>query len=186
MFDIIVCDPPWEYGSNMFDAAKRQTSSAETKYLTTNPKDFHTLPLKDICSENCLLFMWVTGPQLQAGMNLMDAWGFKYVQTPFVWHKEATCPGSYTNTSCEFVLLGKRGKIPERQGGARNERQLLVKKRSHKHSEKPEEIQDAIERMFPNANKLELFARRHRGGWTCTGNELDGLDVFEFVQQKLK
>ncbi len=26
---------------------------------------------------------------------------------------------------------------------------------------------------------LEIFARRHRPGWTCIGNELDGLDIRE-------
>jgi N6-adenosine-specific RNA methylase IME4 len=39
--------------------------------------------------------------------------------------------------------------------------------------------------MFPDAKKLELFARRHTEGWTCTGNELDGLDVRESLA-KLK
>lgn len=46
------------------------------------------------------------------------------------------------------------------------------------HSEKPEPFQDDIERLV-NGPYLELFARRHRPGWTCIGNELDGLDITE-------
>jgi N6-adenosine-specific RNA methylase IME4 len=40
-----------------------------------------------------------------------------------------------------------------------------------KHSAKPEHLQDSLDIMFPGANKLELFARREKKGWTCLGNE---------------
>lgn len=40
-----------------------------------------------------------------------------------------------------------------------------------KHSAKPEILQDRLEKMYPKANKLEMFARRSRSGWTCIGNE---------------
>jgi N6-adenosine-specific RNA methylase IME4 len=43
-----------------------------------------------------------------------------------------------------------------------------------KHSAKPEHLQDSLEIMFPQARKLELFARRLRPGWTCLGNEVCG------------
>src|SRR5574338_743081 len=39
-----------------------------------------------------------------------------------------------------------------------------------KHSAKPENLQDSLDTMFPQAKKLELFARRHRKGWVCLGN----------------
>jgi N6-adenosine-specific RNA methylase IME4 len=46
-----------------------------------------------------------------------------------------------------------------------------------KHSAKPEHLQDSLELMFPDSpdntvNKIELFARRVRPGWTCVGNEI--------------
>jgi mRNA (2'-O-methyladenosine-N6-)-methyltransferase len=40
-----------------------------------------------------------------------------------------------------------------------------------KHSGKPEDLQDMLERMFPRVKKVELFARRDRKGWTCMGLE---------------
>jgi len=46
-----------------------------------------------------------------------------------------------------------------------------------KHSSKPEHLQDSLELMFPDAEKIELFARRQRPGWTCLGNEIDQLDI---------
>jgi N6-adenosine-specific RNA methylase IME4 len=47
-----------------------------------------------------------------------------------------------------------------------------------RHSAKPEHLQDSLEIMFPMGNKLELFARRKRSGWTCLGNEVcNGEDI---------
>lgn len=47
-----------------------------------------------------------------------------------------------------------------------------------KHSAKPEHLQDSLESMFPNCNKLEMFARRERKDWTCIGNEVcNGEDI---------
>ena len=47
-----------------------------------------------------------------------------------------------------------------------------------KHSSKPEHLQDSLELMFPKTEKIELFARRLRSGWTCVGNEIcNGEDI---------
>ena len=47
-----------------------------------------------------------------------------------------------------------------------------------RHSAKPEHLQNSLEIMFPTAQKLELFARRIRPGWTCLGNEVcNGEDI---------
>lgn len=39
------------------------------------------------------------------------------------------------------------------------------------HSIKPEHLQDSLDIMF-DGEKIELFARRERKGWTCLGNEV--------------
>ena len=40
------------------------------------------------------------------------------------------------------------------------------------HSEKPEVVYELIEKMYPNKNYLEMFARKERKGWKSWGNEL--------------
>lgn len=45
------------------------------------------------------------------------------------------------------------------------------------HSIKPAALHESLEVMFPAANRLEMFARRTRPGWTCLGNEIDGRDI---------
>ena len=39
------------------------------------------------------------------------------------------------------------------------------------HSEKPAEYYELIERLYPTAKKVELFARKRRAGWSSWGNE---------------
>lgn len=47
-----------------------------------------------------------------------------------------------------------------------------------KHSAKPEDLQDSLDIMFPQGTRLELFARRHRPGWVCLGDEIcNGEDI---------
>lgn len=69
----------------------------------------------------------------------------------------------------EIALIGTKGKIyPFLKN--HSQRSVFLGPIS-KHSEKPEEIQDRLELLWPNAQKIELFARRDRTGWVCLGNE---------------
>ena len=49
-----------------------------------------------------------------------------------------------------------------------------------KHSLKPECLQDSLDVMFPDCDKIEIFARRDRPNWYCIGNEAPaslGIDI---------
>jgi N6-adenosine-specific RNA methylase IME4 len=41
-----------------------------------------------------------------------------------------------------------------------------------RHSEKPQQIHEGLERLYADVRRLELFARRERPGWTPWGNEV--------------
>ena len=182
MFDIVLADPPWDYKGQRqhAGAGSADTGGATTHYPSLKLPDLKRLDVPSLCAKDCLLFLWATNPHLDQAIELMKAWGFKWATVGFVWDKERVNPGFYTMSQYELCLIGKRGKIPQPRG-SRNQRQM-VKAPRQKHSAKPEEIQDRIDLMFPTQKKLELFARRHRTGWTCTGNELDGLDVFDWLE----
>lgn len=59
-------------------------SSASFKYPTVKLKDLMTLDVKSIADENCILFMWTTGPQMANSIKLGEAWGFEYKTVAFV------------------------------------------------------------------------------------------------------
>jgi N6-adenosine-specific RNA methylase IME4 len=183
-FDVIYADPPWDYnGKLQFDKSSTDAehinltkkifvSSAAFKYPTLKTDELMRLPVRDIAKNDCLLFMWTSNPHLAQAVELGRAWGFEYKTVAFVWDKMNHNPGQYTLSNCELCLVFKRGKIP-RPRGARNVRQLVRSPR-REHSEKPIEVIEAIEKMFPTQERIELFARRKIDGWSVWG-----LDVFE-------
>lgn len=86
----------------------------------------------------------------------------------------------------EIALVGVRGKIYDK---LKNKSQRSVHFGSvTKHSEKPEILQDMLDKMFtdPDLVKVELFARRDRPNWICTGNENPstlGEDIRDFIER---
>lgn len=189
-YEIIYADPPWDYGGKMqYDRSSIKSenigfekkifiSSASFKYPTLKLEELKKLDVYSITSENCLLFMWTTGPQLAKAIELGTAWGFEYKTMAFVWNKQIHNPGRYTLSQTEFVLVFKKGKIPNPRG-ARNIKQLVTVPRGN-HSEKPEEIIRYITEMFPEQKKIELFARKNYIGWDNWGLEVpnDKIEIF--------
>jgi N6-adenosine-specific RNA methylase IME4 len=48
------------------------------------------------------------------------------------------------------------------------------------HSIKPDYLQGSLETMFPQAKRLEMFARRQHQGWTVIGHDVsNGEDIFQ-------
>ena len=178
-YDIIYADPPWDYGGKLqFDNSSKSKdkidlsknifiSSASFKYPTLKIGELKKLDVPRISKDNCLLFMWSTNPHLELCIYLGKFWGFEYSTVAFVWNKMMHNPGKYTLSHCELCLLFKKGKIPSPRG-ARNIRQLVNEKRT-KHSVKPNQVRESIEKMFPKQKKIELFSRSNSGNWDHWG-----------------
>ena len=189
-FDIIYADPPWHYnGKLQFDKSSKSKekiniskkifiSTADFKYPTLKTDELMKLPVHEIAKDDCLLFMWTSNPHLTQAIELGKAWGFEYRTVAFVWDKMNHNPGKYTLSNCELCLVFKRGKIPAPRG-ARNIQQLVRSSRKE-HSEKPIEVIQGIEKMFPHHERIELFAREKVAGW-----EAWGLDMIEKSNKQL-
>jgi len=172
-YQIILADPPWDYQGQVQHNGKggKDTGGAIKHYPTLTVAEMKTLPIGNLADKDCLLFMWSSSPHLDQAIELGKSWGFEWATVAFVWDKQKTNPGYYTLSSCELCLVFKKGKIPTPRG-SRKERQLLSVLRG-RHSEKPEEVRERIERMFPSQAKLELFARKKVEGWDSWGNEIE-------------
>lgn len=181
-FDIIYADPPWDYnGKLQYDKSSKSAenidfarnifiSSAVFKYPTLKLEQLVQIPIHEIAKPDCLLFMWTSSPHLVHAIELGNAWGFEYRTVAFVWDKMVHNPGKYTLSNCELCLVFKRGRIPTPRG-ARNIQQLIRFPRG-KHSEKPVQVLQAIEKMFPTQKRIELFARKKFQGWEVWGLEV--------------
>ena len=195
-FDVIYADPPWHYnGKLQYDKSSRGReninlskkifiSTAAFKYPTLKINELMKIPIQKISKNDCLLFMWSTNPHLEQAIKLGASWGFEYKTVAFVWDKMNHNPGQYTLSNCELCLVFKRGKIPKPRG-ARNVPQLVRIPRQ-KHSEKPKEVMQRIEKMFPNQKRIELFARSTMKGWSAWGLEIVHLSNKKPVYNLLK
>ncbi len=171
-YDIIYADPPWDYKGQLQHTGSggRDSGGAIKHYPTVTASEMAAWNISVICEENCLLFMWSSSPHLAQAIELATRWGFQWATVAFVWDKLAVNPGFYTMSQCELCLVFKRGKIPQPRG-ARNIRQLVQAKRT-RHSEKPDEVRERIEKMFPHHRKIELFARKQIQGWDVWGLDI--------------
>jgi N6-adenosine-specific RNA methylase IME4 len=161
-FEVIYADPPWQLGS---------------PYSSRAPENhYRTLPLAALAeleppaAKDSLLFLWAVNCRLPQALELIQHWRFEYL-TDLAWVKPNYGLGHWTRTQHELLLLARRGHVspppPERRPSS------VIRGPRRKHSQKPAIAYALIERMYPQASKLELFARgRPRPGWTAWGDEV--------------
>ena len=137
------------------------------------------LPIQSIADDNAVLILWVTFPKLKDGLQVMEAWGFRYVTVAFNWFKcnKSGTPffgvGYYTKSNSEIALLGIRGSLKPVSNFVS---QVVIANRE-KHSKKPTIVRDKIVELFGDLKRVELFAREVAIGWDSLGNEIDGISI---------
>ena len=176
-FDVVIADPPWRFDDKL--AMSSVARGAEANYGTMAVAEITRLAVPT--ADDSFLALWVPSSLLEDGLTVMRAWGFTLKGT-FVWVK-TTKDGDglafgmgHTFRQChEVALLGTKGRIVSTIEN-KSQRSVLWHP-STNHSVKPDGLHESLEKMWPDANRLELFARRKRDGWLCLGNEVTGNDI---------
>ena len=85
-YQIIYADPPWDYKGQKQHTGKGGADSggAIKHYNCLKLRQLKLLPVPDITADNCLMFMWVTSPHLDQGIELLKSWGFNYCTIGFI------------------------------------------------------------------------------------------------------
>lgn len=176
-FDVVLMDPPWAYTG---DPDKDQ--AAGKHYQTHTRDEIREFPLTSVLAKDAVVFCWTTGPQLAVAIDLLVRdWRLYYRGVAFVWVKttkngepigaQGVRP-SIVKPTTEFVLAASNVRSGRPLPLASEKVRQVVMAQRVGHSIKPPDVHERIEAMYPNARKLELFARRKRDGWTCWGNEV--------------
>lgn len=172
-YNIIYADPPWTFKT--YSQKGKLKKSAENHYPCMNKKDIQNLPINNLAEKDCILFLWVTFPCLQEGLELIKKWGFEYKTCGFTWVKKNKksdswfwgC-GYWTRSNAELCLIATKGK-PKRISKSVHQ---VCDARVEEHSKKPNEIRDRIVKLCGDLPRIELFARQYSDGWDCWGNEV--------------
>lgn len=199
-YNVILADPPVPFEVWGKRPGGTDSRSAEAHYSTMTWEELNGLgaAIGEISAPDACLFLWMCQPLLIETLEMAKQWGFTYRTKAFSWVKTYTEKSSFfvgmgywTRANTEDVLLFTRGN-PRRL--RKDVYQVLATLQGDtpaviapmtRHSEKPTEVHDRIERLVKGPY-LELFARRRRDGWATVGNELDGLDIRESLTRLAK
>ena len=190
-FLVIYADPPWLHGNIPSGLPLGQGRSAAEVYQTLDTAAIKSLrvqvdvggvstdkPVRELCGDLGILYLWACAPLLPQALEVMTAWGFEYKQQ-IVWHHGRYGTGQWVRGEHELLLIGTRGSVGTPLSDARPRSVLTAKEAPYSgHSVKPAVVYEMIDRQWPGAKKIELFARGvaeddKRVDWQYWGAEVE-------------
>lgn len=171
-FQTVLADPPWRFTNRTGKVAPEHRRL--DRYSTMDLEAIKALPVADVTAKNAHLYLWVPNALLLEGIDVLQAWGFRYVSN-VVWAKrrkdggpDGRGVGFYFRNVTEPILFGVKGSM--RTLAPARSQVNMIETRKREHSRKPDEQYDFIERCSPGPY-LEMFARHSRKDWTSWGDE---------------
>jgi N6-adenosine-specific RNA methylase IME4 len=171
-FSTVLADPPWRFTNRTGKVAPEHRRL--DRYSTMSLDAIKALPLPTVTARNAHLYLWVPNALLPEGLDVVKAWGFRYVSN-VVWAKrrkdggpDGRGVGFYFRNVTELLLFGARGSM--RTLGPGRSQVNMIETRKREHSRKPDEQYDLIRACSPGPY-LEMFARYPQPGWTVWGDE---------------
>lgn len=171
-FSTILADPPWRFTNRTGKVAPEHRRL--DRYSTMTLDAIKALPVSESAARNAHLYLWVPNALLPEGLEVMAAWGFRYVSN-IIWAKrrkdggpDGRGVGFYFRNVTEILLFGVRGSMRTLAPGRSQVNMIETRKREH--SRKPDEQYGLIESCSPGPY-LEMFARHPSPKWTVWGDE---------------
>jgi N6-adenosine-specific RNA methylase IME4 len=167
-----LADPPWRFANRTGKVAPEHRRL--DRYSTLHLDSIKALPISEVTAPAAHLYLWVPNALLPDGLEVLRAWGFRYVSN-IVWAKrrldggpDGRGVGFYFRNVTELLLFGVRGSMRTLAPG--RSQVNMIESRKREHSRKPDEQYALIESCSPGPY-LELFARHRRPGWSVWGDE---------------
>lgn len=167
----IVVDCPWKFGDTL--PGPKRGASKHYDVMTVEELCAFKLPPID---QRAIMFFWRVASMQDEALRVINAWGFQ-VKSELVWNKTTKHGkrqfgmGRYVRMEHEVCLIAVNdGTYPVNDKAIRSTFAAPV----GRHSVKPDEFFEIVERLVGDVPRVELFARKRRPGWTCYGNELTG------------
>lgn len=171
-YGAILADPPWRFQNRTGKVAPEHKRL--NRYPTLNLDEIKEIPVHTVAANKSHLYLWVPNALLKEGLEVMEAWGFKY-KSNIIWQKirkdgepDGRGVGFYFRNTTEIILFGVRGSLRTLAPG--RSQVNVIKTRKREHSRKPDELYDLINQCSPGPY-LELFARGAQLNWDVFGNQ---------------
>jgi N6-adenosine-specific RNA methylase IME4 len=167
-YDVIVVDPPWRFVTHSIAGTRK---GADPHYDVMALADIMSLPVGHLARQDAILLLWSTGAMLPQALEVLDAWGAKYL-SQIVWRKVTKNgkvrigTGYRVRTSHEPVLLANFG-------GRQTHKAFpsIFDGLAREHSRKPDEFYRMVAERTPDQDRCDLFSRQTRPGFDGWGRE---------------
>jgi N6-adenosine-specific RNA methylase IME4 len=171
-FNVCVIDAPWSF-SNVKTGGTFK-SGASQHYKTMTFEEIASIPINWILQKDAVMFCWVPSSLSYeiARSDIFERWGLKF-KSKVYWEKTGKLGiGHYFRGQVEECWLFIKGHPKPFRSSERN----VIRVKSRKHSQKPDELFDLVERETEKVgmrDRLEVFARgKPRPGWIAYGDQV--------------
>jgi len=180
-YDLVYDDPPWRQKKGGLRNV-RPNQGRKLDYPTLSMGE-----IKEIIAryDSDILFLWTIDKFLFAAESVGRDLGYK-LHSRIVWDKRnGPAPAFTVRFSKEYLLWMYRpgGLMADFNRDVSGKfRDVIVEPAAKVHSKKPVAAYEMIEIFYPNANKIELFARNLRDGWDAWGNQVPAAEIEASVE----
>ena len=175
-YDLFVADPPWKQAKGGKKSVRPISSGTELDYPVCSLEEIkeHLTQATSLTSgENSILFLWTIDKYLFEAQKIAEELGYK-LHARMIWDKVTGIPAAFTvRYGHEYLLYMYKGKLTPVATEERGKIHTVFREQVKRHSQKPEISFEIINRLYPSARKLELYARTERDGYDCWGNEVN-------------
>jgi N6-adenosine-specific RNA methylase IME4 len=162
----ILIDPPWKQPL-VGRFYRRSKTATVLPYETMSMQEILELPIQNISEPGTHIWLWTTNRLLHDAFHVIEAWGFKYLNT-ITWVKPSGVGAWFANTTQHLIFAYNKKCIFQK---ARYRPTHLFTSIPKRHSEKPSQFYDLIESISIEP-RIELFARNRRDGWDAWGDQV--------------
>lgn len=178
-YKVIVVDPPWSIRKTGVRSS-RPNQGTTLSYNTMSLADIANLPINKLADqESSICFLWTIQKMLPQSFSIMIRWGFNYKLT-MTWDKgNGIVLGGFHYRS-EFIIVGTIGKwntFMEKPACP-----SVFQAKSLYHSAKPDYFYILAENF--GEPRIDMFARKKRGGWDSWGDEVESdIELKDYSQE---
>lgn len=172
IYQLIYADPPWKQQQAGKKKVRPNSSGGKLPYEVISLDEIKNHIKSINTEENSILFLWTIDKYLFQAQKIAEELGYK-LHARMIWNKVTGIPACFTiRYGHEYLLYMYKGKLIPVSLEERGKIHTVFTEQVKKHSQKPEIAYKIIERLYPNLNKLEMYARNKRESWDSWGNEL--------------
>ncbi len=184
-YEVVVACPAWPK-----DFAELDRTSTAWRGVPVGVEELVDLEIEgksfyNVAAEDSILFLFCPPDKVEDGISAMKAWGYEYRSNMVEQYSpDEVGQGYLLQGEHGMILIGKRGSLPAPERSTRPLSIISALSESGEILDRAARLgvlQERIDLMYPEYNKIELFTDARRAGWSSWGQN-NALITPEYVE----